>query len=386
MNQENKKKSENLKTLKETSLYLLENKLISSLIVIVLVLLIIFLLTKVGVIFKPIKILFDVIFIPTIFSAIFYYLFKPVSRWLEERGLNRFTSVIIVFVIIIAVLSVIIFSLVPFIRDQTVAFVSEFPDYWQNINQTFNRFFERYELFDLQEQFNTSIANLITNLMENIRNSLSNASTIISNAIGSVVNFVISLLTIPVLLYYMLKEGEKVKPAILKFIPTKNKPIVGEFLSDVNHQIELYIRGQILVAIGVGIMLSIGYSIIGLPYGIVLGLIGGILNIIPYLGTFIAIVPAFIIGLVHSPFMFLKVGIVFAIEQTVESRILSPKVLGSNLQIHPVTILVVMLFAGRFFGFFGVLIGVPLYAILKVVVQYLARFINKHTQLYEEEL
>ncbi len=130
-------------------------------------------------------------------------------------------------------------------------------------------------------------------------------------------------------------------------------------------------------------MFFIGYSIIGLPYALLLAFFAGILNIIPYLGSFIAIIPSMIIGIADSPVLFLQVLIVFAIEQTIESRVISPKVLGDNLQVHPITILIVLLTAGRLYGVAGVIIGVPTYAILKVVFGYLLDYLQHRTNLYD---
>ena len=135
-----------------------------------------------------------------------------------------------------------------------------------------------------------------------------------------------------------------------------------------HYQVAQYIRGQIIVAICVAIMFCIGYSIVGLDYAIALGVVSGFLNIIPLLGSFIAVIPAFIIALITSPVMVLKVAIVMMVEQTIEGRFIAPQVLGNNLKIHPVTILIVLLSAGKAFGLVGVILGVPGYAVIKVIV------------------
>ena len=138
------------------------------------------------------------------------------------------------------------------------------------------------------------------------------------------------------------------------------------------------------MAIVVGIIFAIGYSIIGLDYAISLSVIAGIFNIIPYLGSIMAVVPALIIGLLISPYMFIKVLIVVAIEQLLEGRFVSPQILGNNLKIHPVTILLVLLGAGRLFGLSGVILGVPGYAVIKVIVTELYNTFRESSGLFEE--
>ena len=138
-----------------------------------------------------------------------------------------------------------------------------------------------------------------------------------------------------------------------------------------NQQISSYIRGQLTVAIAVAIMFSIGYAIIGLPYGITIAILAGVLNVIPYVGSFFGILPALVVGFVISPWMFVQVFIVFVIEQTLEGRIVSPLILGNSLQMHPVTILVVLLSTGKIFGLVGLLLGVPGYDVLKVIISHI---------------
>ncbi len=374
--------SEDRNVIKTIKYFIQKNKLAFTLLSTLLVLLIIYLLIEVRVIFRPFFVILDVVLVPVIFAALFYYLFKPVRDWLEKKGVNRITAVFIVFLIIIVVIAVLIFSIMPFLYEQLTLFVTEFPANWNLFINSIDGFLEEYGLEQFQGGINDAITQFTLRITENIQNYLGRASSIITNAIGSVVNIVISFVTAPILLYYMLKEGEKLKPAVVKLAPKKVRNVFASFLSDTNKQLSLYIRGQILVAIGVAIMFLIGYNIIGLPYGSVLALVSGILNVIPYLGTFIAIVPAFIIAIVHSPVMVLYVLIVFTIEQTIEGRILSPKILGDNLEIHPITILIVLLVSGRLFGFSGIIIGVPLYAIIKVAAKYVHRYLTIHTDIY----
>ena len=114
-------------------------------------------------------------------------------------------------------------------------------------------------------------------------------------------------------------------------------------------------------------MFAVMYSIIGLRYSVTLGIIAGFLNLVPYLGSFIAQIPVFILAAISGPTMILKVIIVFMIEQTMEGRIVSPLVLGSKLSIHPITILFVLLTAGSLFGVWGVFLAIPIYASVKVI-------------------
>jgi predicted PurR-regulated permease PerM len=129
----------------------------------------------------------------------------------------------------------------------------------------------------------------------------------------------------------------------------------------------------------------IGFSIIGLDYAITLGIAAGFLNLIPYLGSFLALVPAVFLGIVGGPVLLVKVLVVFVIEQTIEGRVISPLVLGSQLSVHPVTILLVLLTSGKLFGLVGVILGIPAYAAIKVVIANVFEWYKRISNLYEEE-
>lgn len=132
-------------------------------------------------------------------------------------------------------------------------------------------------------------------------------------------------------------------------------------------------------------MFMIGFKIVGLEYSVTLGIFAGFMNLIPYLGSFLAMIPAVLIALATSPKMLVAVLIVFALEQFIEGRFVSPLVLGSQLDIHPVTIIFVLLTAGKLFGVVGVILGVPGYAAIKVVVTHIFEWYKTYSGLYPED-
>lgn len=136
----------------------------------------------------------------------------------------------------------------------------------------------------------------------------------------------------------------------------------------------------------IGILLFIGYLIIGLDYAITLAIIAAITSVVPYLGPIIARLPAIIIAVVSSPFMLVKLAIVWAAVQFLEGQFISPNIMGRTMKIHPLTIIIVLLSAGNLFGIIGVILGIPGYAILKVIVVYLfSKFKSRYNRYYGEE-
>ena len=176
-----------------------------------------------------------------------------------------------------------------------------------------------------------------------------------------------SIVTVPFVLFYMLKDGKKLPMKILSFLPTKSRSGILHVLQDINHQISSFIRGQIIVSFCIGILLYIGYMIIGLDYALILAIIASFTSVVPYLGPAIAITPALIVALVTSPVMLLKMVAVWTIVQLIEGKFISPQIMGKTLKIHPITIIFVILTAGNLFGVVGILLAVPGYAVLRFV-------------------
>jgi len=264
-----------------------------------------------------------------------------------------------------------------------MSLIENWPTYWDKVIVQFDNLLRSNIFSQLQVQLtdvNQSILKSISEQTNNVVNSTFNG---IGSVLGTVTNIVIGLVTMPIILFFLLKDGQNLPHYAMKFIPTKMRIGTYNLLKEINTQISQYIRGQLLVAFFVGLMFWIGLAIIGLEYAVLLAILAGVLNLVPYLGSFLAVIPIIIIALVASPAMLVKVIIVFAIEQTLEGRLIQPLILGSNLKIHPVTIIVVLLTAGKLFGIPGVILGIPAYAVLKVIIEHLFRWYQLNSGLYE---
>lgn len=312
---------------------------------------------------------------------------RPIMVFFQKRDISKTASAWLTIIIDALVVILLFIWLLPMLWSQLSQLFMEFPTYWNTLVHSIETFLQSEQFTGIVAQFDIEeiIQRISTAISQRLGDIVNTTVSGLGSTISVLVTIGLGLVTAPVLLYYLLKEDEKVAPLILKFFPTAKRATIARYLKDVNNQLSLYIRGQLTVAMSVAIMFSIGYTIIGLPYGVALGIMSGFLNIIPYLGSFLAMIPAVIIGIVHSPFMLVKVLIVAFIEQTLEGRIISPKILGDNLKIHPTLILVVLLTAGKLYGITGVIIGVPVFAIIRVTFYYLFDYLKDKTDLYPEE-
>ena len=335
--------------------------------------------------FQPIADFLGVIMLPIILAAVFYYLLNPIVDYFESRKVHRVVTISILFAIILALIIWGLAVAIPNMVTQGEKFAANFPDYVESGEKHITSLLgdERFKQFRPQiEKAVTSFSDNLIEISKNLSTTLVNSTSSFLSAATSVI---ISLMIFPFILFYLLRDGKSLNQYMTNMLPTAWRNDTSTVLTQVNLQLSSYVRGQLIVAGTIAIMFSIMFSIIGLKYAVVIGISAGFLNLIPYLGSFLAMIPAFIIALVAGPLMVIKVAIVFVIEQTIEGRFVSPLVLGSKLNIHPITILFVLLTSGKIFGFWGVLIGIPVYASAKVIVVYFYKWYRKISRLYEDE-
>ncbi|WP_258089140.1 AI-2E family transporter [Weissella fangxianensis] len=349
--------------------WLLDNKFLSAMLMILLFLIIIFMLHKVAFIFAPVAEFFRAVGAPIIIAGVFYFLLNPMVDWAERRyNFPRIATISIQFLVLAILIVWGLAVFVPWVSSQIGSLVDEWPTYWHKIVRMVDQFTSNKQFNAINKWFNTTNTEISSWLQDYSAEYAKKGLHGVSSVVGTVTSVVIAIITFPFVLFYLLKDGHQMPAYVAKFLPAKARRSFLETLKEISTQISNYIRGQIAVAFAVMIMFAIGYTIIGLPYGWLIAIVAGILNIIPFLGSFLAMVPAIVVGIFVSPIMLASVLIVFMIEQTLEGRLISPKLLGSSMKIHPVTVLIVLLSAGNVFGVLGVIFGVPGYAILKVLV------------------
>ncbi|WP_297079785.1 AI-2E family transporter [uncultured Enterococcus sp.] len=365
--------------------WFLNNQVVTALLVVLLLLLIIFTFTKVAYLFEPVGQFLSVVGLPIVLSGILYYLMNPAVDFLEKKGVKRLYSILLLFVVVIGLIVWGVVVIIPEIRDQTVSFIDNFPSYMTAAEKGIDEVFSDPIFKQFQEQVASSSEKLISSITDVAKNVSKSTFQNIGNFFGAVATITVAIITMPFILFYLLKDGKKLPGYLVKFLPTKFRQPTLVVLKEMNDQVSSYIRGQLTVAFLVAVIFMILFSIIGLDYAITLGIVAGALNLIPYLGSFLAMVPAVFLGIVGGPILLVKVLIVFVVEQTIEGRLISPLVLGSQLSIHPVTILFVLLTSGKLFGLAGVILGIPVYAAAKVVITHIFEWYKTVSNLYEEE-
>lgn len=361
--------------------FFLNNKFVLFLLIILLIGLNIMVFTKVSFVFRPLEVLFRTIVVPILLTGVVYYLLNPLVDILERRGLKRVYSILILYLFIAAIITIVILAVVPVVRQQIEDLIVNFPRYYENVALQFEQFIGSQYLTQVKTTINFD--DMIQNFSKQASSILDTTFSGIGGFLGILTETVLTIVTVPFILFYLLKDGKKLPSYLLSFLPTKMRPGTTRILSESNHQISSYIRGQIIVSFCIGVLLYIGYVIIGLDYALILAVIAAFTSIVPYLGPAIAITPALLVAAFTSPVMLLKMIAVWTIVQLVEGKFISPQIMGKSLKVHPITIIFVILTSGNLFGVVGILLAVPGYAVLKVLFTHLFRWFKDGSGLYD---
>lgn len=359
------------------------HNIIFMLLVLILIGITVYVFNKVAFIFKPLLIILTTVGPPIILAFVAYYLLNPIVNLLEKIKIKRIWGIIILVLAFAGLFTGLIFITLPAIREQVLDLADNFPAYVEKMGMGFKSWVDGSFLGSYYDQAYDWVMKKLNNLPSDISSYMGGAAEGIMNFASTLTHVIIVLITFPFVLFFLLKDSGRFKEYFLKVLPPKFRGDADHILERMDVQVGSYIQGQIIVATCIGILLYIGYLIIGLDYAITLAIIAAITSVVPYLGPMIAVTPAIIIALVTSPIMLLKMAIVWAAVQFLEGHFISPNIMGRTMQIHPLTIMFVLLVAGNLFGVFGVILAIPGYAILKVLVTYLySKFKDRYNRFF----
>nr|WP_319216494.1 AI-2E family transporter [uncultured Trichococcus sp.] len=330
----------------------------------------VFTMDTISFIFKPLQVIFSTIVAPVILAIVFYYIFNPMVTFLEGRKLNRGMATALVFVLFILMLVYGIVLLVPVLSDQLANLVNEFPSYIDQMNVYFDRLLANSTFKDYYEQARSWLDGTVGSIPELILEWVSNSSEKIMDIFSTISSVVVVTVTFPVILFFMLKDQGKFKPFVMKNIPPIFREDIEKISSQMSLQVGSYVQGQLLVALSLGALLIVGYLIIGLDYAFILALIATLTAVIPFIGATIGVIPALFVAAFTSPAMLLKMAVVWALAQFIQGNIIEPSIMGRNLKMHPLTIIIVLLIMGNLLGLIGMILGVPLFAMLKILLEH----------------
>ena len=292
------------------------------------------------------------------------YFFDPLYKFLINKKIPKLFAILVVFAIIITLLILTIFFVIPSLINQLNVLYNEIP-----------KFINKYQdmILSIEPQLSKFInpadveALLKENLSELQKNILGFSQSMIIYLSNIVSSITFGIVIVPLILFYLLRDILAFKENLYTFVSKERKKEFKEILEEIDHIISGFIRGRLIVCFIVGTLIGIGLYFLNLKFALIIGIVSGIFNFVPYLGPIVGVILALIFALGSPWWVLLMIVVLFVLVNQIEAIFLNPNILGKELGLHPLTVIVSILICGQLLGILGVLMAVPLAAILKVL-------------------
>lgn len=319
-------------------------------------------------------IVFSDIFLPLLLGFGIAYLLDPAVSWLERKGWRRSLGVIALTLVLVLVITGFFLYLVPAMGEEIRRMGERLPEYGERLRGQIEPLLDRVQA-RYPEQFVEARNRVIEAARENLPRLAGSAGRWLSNVFDSVRGFILFLLNlifVPVFAFYLLVDFPKVKRGMTELVPVPYRDVVVERVREVDEAVASFLRGQLTIAMILAFINSVGLVLIGVPLGLVIGIVAGFANMIPYMSLVVGLLPAVLLCWAeHGSWVrVILVVAVFSGGQLLEGTFLSPRILGRSVNLHPVWVLLAIIIGGSFFGIFGMLIAVPAAAAIQVFLRH----------------
>ncbi|WP_313346360.1 AI-2E family transporter [Stenotrophomonas sp.] len=326
---------------------------------------------------------------PFVLALALAWLGDPLVDRIEATGRSRNTGVVLVFVAMVLTITAALLILVPMIERQIATLIAAIPQAQQWLMQTGIPWFEQKTGMEIMPWLEPD------RLIDWVRSHWEQAGGFAKTFFGYVsrsgfamVTWVVNILLLPILAFYFLRDWDKLVERVASTIPRNHVGTITKLARESNEVLGAFIRGQFLVMVALGLIYAIGLSLVGLKLGLLIGLIAGLISFIPYLGATTGIVMAVLAALVQAQGFDVKllilVGVVFTVGQLLESYVLTPRIVGDKIGLHPVAVIFAVMAGGQLFGFLGMLLALPVAAVSNVLLRY-AHLRYRESELYAGE-
>ncbi|MCZ6508927.1 MAG: AI-2E family transporter [Acidobacteria bacterium] len=319
-------------------------------------------------------ILFREIFQPLLLGLGLAYLFDPIVSWFEAHGRSRLTGVVVLVVALALALVASVLFIVPTMGEQLDRLAERLPQYQERVRDVVKPWFDRLEA-RYPAEFEELQQRAIQGLRENLPRVASSAGRWLSGLFSNLMEFVLFLLNlifVPVFAFYLLVDWPKVKQGITSLIPLPYRAVTLARVKEVDLAVASFLRGQFSIALVLATINAVGLVALQVPFGLALGILAGLANMIPYMALVVGLLPAVVLCWAEHQSWPLVIGVVavFSGAQLLEGTVLSPRILSKSVNLHPVWVLLAIIAGGSLFGFLGLLIAVPVAAAIQVFARH----------------
>lgn len=299
-------------------------------------------------------------------AVLLVYLLNPLVSILERRGTPRTGAILLVYLAFFFFAAGIFLYGVPRIIEQLNSLAETIPLYTEQVQDIVRSIHSHYINLSIPDGMRQVIDERIHWLEDII---LQQVKLTVASLIGAV-GYVFKILLAPVLAFYFLKDLQLIKMKTILTLPEEWREDVAGILHDIDQVLGSFVRGYFSVAAIVGGLTAASMAFLGMEFAMMLGLIAGITELIPYFGPVIGAVPAVGLAVLHSKWLAVKVALVFMIIHQLEGNIISPKILGDKVGLHPLVVIFSLFAGGELYGLTGMLLAVPVAAVLRVILNF----------------
>ncbi|GMR12706.1 MAG: AI-2E family transporter [Gemmatimonadota bacterium] len=322
---------------------------------------------------------------PFVLGLVLAYVLDPLVDRLEDRGIGRALAIVLLAMPVLGLAAAAIIVGVPAVMHQVNQVIQGAPAVLSRVigwvdgglNIDLPGIDEAAILARLRDLRPETIVAFLQERWRAIASAAASGVLGLGSGLGTALSVLGYGVLTPVLTFYLLRDYDRIKAKARQFIPRPNEAAVVEFAREYDQLLSSYLRGQLTVALILGALMATGLLITRFPYALLLGSLVGVLSLVPYLGLALSLIPAVIIALASGSVVasLVKLAVVYAVTQTLEGTVISPRIVGESVGLHPVWVVLALSIAGFFFGFVGFLIAIPLAVGVKLlVVRAVARY------------
>ncbi|NCF52397.1 AI-2E family transporter [Gammaproteobacteria bacterium] len=319
---------------------------------------------------------------PFVAAALLAYIGDPLADRLQQLRLPRTLAVIVVFLLTFVVLGLLILLVGPLIRGQVASLLDALPEIIRQVEQVWLPGI--MNMLEIDAGDDVGIGAFIARYSDMAGSWGAKVLVSVTRSGGALAAAVLSLFLVPILTFYMLRDWDSILNHIGALIPSTQRDTVTALAKDTDNVLGGFLRGQLLVMLALAFIYSVGLSITGLKFAVAIGVVSGLVSFVPYLGFVFGIILASLtVALEPNPLPYmLGVVITFSAGQLLEGSILTPKLVGDRIGLHPVIIIFAIAAGGQLFGFFGILLALPAAAVLSVLVRFAYfRYLKEHPEI-----
>ncbi|NLO90266.1 MAG: AI-2E family transporter [Clostridia bacterium] len=307
------------------------------------------------------------IFLPFIFAVILAYILNPIVVIIEQYlNVSRLIAILMIYAAGLILVLLLFFYGIPLITQELNTLADMIPVLMVEIQGYAQKLYNNFQGIAVSDGIRQVIDEGIRNVEEIIIRGIRQ----LINAILSIFSGILSIVLAPIMAFYLLKDWQVLGEKIQLIFPVQIREEVISLWSEIDRVLLGFIKGHLIVAAFVGIMTALGLTLIGMDYVLLLSIIAGIGEIIPYFGPIIGSIPTLILALLKSKLTALYVLILIIIIQQIENNVLSPTILGESVGLHPIVVIFALLAGGKIFGLVGMLLAVPTAAVLRIIFIY----------------